>query len=1126
MKIFQLLPLAVIALLGLVPAAKGAIMSIDFGSNFVKVGMVQKGKPFHIVVDETSKRKSPLIVAFDDGARQIGVGGKSLAVRKPKRAFVKFRNLLGVSPNSPLVQYYKEGGYPHVFKDSPDGRGVISVDSPNNDGTTYSIEQLVAMDLEYIKKICEMDAEEPVVDAVISVPAYWNVDQRQAMLDAGHLAGLNVLSLVNENTAAAVQYGIDLNYQANMSEHVAIYNMGDSTTQVSVIKYSSYTKKRGLSNKTIGQLEVLHTATDITLGGDAFDRVIAKQLMEEFNQLAKSKGHGDYDISQSPKTMAKIQAAANKAKHVLSANQEVPIYIESLALDLDFKSHMTREKFYELAGDLLTRLEKPLLDALEGAAIAPEDLKTTIVIGGSVRIPAVQTQLKQTLKSEDALSFSLDGDESVALGAAFMAANMSTAFRVRPIGLIDRSLEPIKIDVDSPARDAVAAAGEEAAQEARPAFHKSVGLFKKGSKIGGKKKVTFRHDRDVTVKVAYETEAEAAETTVEEESGIVLFNVTGVERAIEKVTNRTEEKPKITLSFRLTSSGTVEMVDSTVSVQKAVFVKPKKALEKKKKNAKKDNLEDLLGQNKNFTRCESDLDDDEDSDVPNCAACTYYASTCGSFSKCTVDEQLKGSNDVPKTGLGMVLRLPLNDQKCVYQKAKDGQPDEDAGCYSTQSMGTQPCYAVAETEEESADESKDAGGNPEESQKQTEDAKEGDEKEKEGEAAGTGDGKSAADATAESAEQKKNATVETKLIWTRKPIRSSMVQYGAIKGLTELQISEEKAILKDLNERDLLKQKIAQAKNKVEAYVYAARGILRDEKGEEVTTEEEREELLAKLEGAEDWLYDQDEADDTLEKFEGKHRELRELMAGVEFRADEYEKRPEALEKCKSVIAESESWINTLKNRSWIKDTDVEGLQEKVTNFINWVEEAEAKQTETPLTEAPYFNSSTAIAKLTTLVRAAEKLLAKKKPKAPPKPLDYVRCESGKNKTACGRCTHYASSCYSFDTCKSNSTRYALYGKSKCTYNKAESGCFYSVTKDAILGYPCFKGVPKKKASEGSESQNKTETEVPDGSEAPEDEGETQDQADGEEAPSEDSSSSTESTEGQEKASEPSKDEL
>lgn len=1044
----------------MVPLANAAIMSIDFGSRNIKTGMVQKGKPFHIVSDETSKRKSDTVVAFEaDGERRFGAGAKSLLVRKPQNSFEKMRDLLGASFDSPAVRFYNDGQYPHDLKASSDGRGMLSVEANIAGNTTeLSIEQIVAMSLEYIQSNCEADAEEPVVDAVITVPGYWGHKERQAMLDAGELAGLNVLSLINENTAAAVQYGIDLNYKANETETLAIYNMGDTATQVSIVKYTAYTKRRGLSNKTIGQLEIIGFGYDQTLGGEAFDRILVDHMAKEFDEVMAKKGESAKSRDM-PRVMAKLRKYAAKAKHVLSANTEVPLWIESLGMDIDYKSHLTRKAFYAMAEPILARVAKPLEDAMAKAGVQPSDLKTTLVIGGSVRIPAVAKTLKEVLKSDDALGYSLDGDEAVALGAAFMAANMSIAFRVRPIGLVDKATMPISIEIKSPPRDGKETTDDQEAVEPAEAFQKSAALFPLGSRLNSKKAVNFAHDRDFTVTVAYKKakEGEEGPTGSLEERGLSVFNITGVAKALSKASMEPEKKPKIHLSFKMTSSGLVELAKAEISIQKKKAIKPKS---------------NLYADNKTYSRCEAHPE--EDGGNATCGACSHYATGCTTFSKCQKNDPSAKKDDILQG-----MKFPLFGANCSW-RAKDN--DSEAGCYHD-TLGF-PCYQL-----DNSTEKEDSSSNATNTDAKADDS---DATKKEGEdttsdSSGSESEKTETGATEETDKTDKDAEGDKptkdsqeeepkfKIVWVRKSLRSKHSLFGVQKGLSRSQLRDEQSILKALTAADQLKKDIAVSKNNLESYVYKARGLLRDEVGEMVTSEEEREGLIEALEAIEDWLYEQDEADDSVDKFVDKKADIQNQLKLVEHRAAEFEARPMAIEKCREVATSSEKWVSILSNRSWVSESDTQGLRDRVSTFLTWVDDMEAKQAETPLTEPPVFNTSMAYSKLGSVIKAAQRLLGKKKPKPPPKPLDYKRCETGKNKTLCGRCTHYASGCYTFDSCKSNNTRYALYGKSKCYYSKDNGGCFYS---SSSIDYPCFKGVPKKANStkEAKASTNSTES--------------------------------------------------
>jgi hypoxia up-regulated 1 len=303
-------------------------------------------------------------------------------------------------------------------------------------------EELVAMSFQHIKEICEVDAGMPVTDAVITVPEFWTQKERQALLDAAEIAGISVLSLVNENTAAAIQYGIDRKPVANETHRAIFYNMGSTSTKVSLAEFTSY-PERGKKNKTVGQFEMLSVAYDETLGGQAFEVRIMDHLVTEANKMFHAKGNKQMDVRTNQRAMAKLRVAAVKAKAVLSANKDTPIFVSSLANDIDFKTMLSRDKFIELSGDLIDRAVAPLKRVLDDKNFTPADIDAILIIGGGVRIPAIQSALKEFIKRD--LGQGLDGDESMALGAVFRAANLSTQFQVRKFGMIDVTPFPVGV---------------------------------------------------------------------------------------------------------------------------------------------------------------------------------------------------------------------------------------------------------------------------------------------------------------------------------------------------------------------------------------------------------------------------------------------------------------------------------------------------------------------------------------------------------------------------------------------------------------------------------------------------------------------------------------------------------
>jgi len=222
-------------------AACSAVIGIDFGSELIKIALVKPGTSFHIVVDEMTKRSIPSVVSFDSKERFFGNHALALAIKKSKRSFAFMHRLIGKSIDGPEVKQLKDHGFPWEFV-ALDDRKSIGVKFEDD---VFTPEELTGMLFEYIKSISETDAEGPVKDCVISVPSFWTQNERQAIVDIAELSGLSVLSLINHNTAAALQYGIDFKYNVTDPIHrVAIYDMGTSSTEVSIIEYSAYMKTK------------------------------------------------------------------------------------------------------------------------------------------------------------------------------------------------------------------------------------------------------------------------------------------------------------------------------------------------------------------------------------------------------------------------------------------------------------------------------------------------------------------------------------------------------------------------------------------------------------------------------------------------------------------------------------------------------------------------------------------------------------------------------------------------------------------------------------------------------------------------------------------------------------------
>ncbi|KAI3435832.1 hypothetical protein D9Q98_001890 [Chlorella vulgaris] len=436
-------PLAVAVCLALLagPAA-GALLAIDLGSEFLKLSVVKAGRiPISIVINEMSRRKTPALVAFVEGDRLVGEEAASMAVRYPERVYARVADLLGRPADDPRLAAALKAAHrpyslvPAVNRTSPAAAGVQT-----DRGETVSAEELVASVLEYAKHLAEVSVEgSSITDCVLTVPASFTQQQRQALLDAAKLAGLNVMGLIHNHAAAALQYGIDRDF-ANHTETLVVYDLGAASLQAALVSYSAYTNSRGVSTS---QAEVLDVVWREDVGGEQLELVLVEHFADEFNaQLG-----GEQDVRSAPRAMAKLRKQVARTKHVLSANSEAGISVEELWQDRDFRSSITRERFEQLAGDFWARAVEPVTTLLRRNNLTAADITAFELLGGTSRVPAVKQALSAALGGRT-LDMHLDADEAVVLGAGLFAANLSTTFRLRQFGLTDKVPYSINVTLE------------------------------------------------------------------------------------------------------------------------------------------------------------------------------------------------------------------------------------------------------------------------------------------------------------------------------------------------------------------------------------------------------------------------------------------------------------------------------------------------------------------------------------------------------------------------------------------------------------------------------------------------------------------------------------------------------
>ena len=296
------------------------------------------------------------------------------------------------------------------------------------------LEEITAMMIEHIKEMSEKFGETSVKDCAITVPNFWNRDTRIRLLNSASAAGLNVLALVNENTAAAFYYGLD-RLDVEKDVYVIFYNLGASYLQTTLVRYSTVNNTIGNTTKAVEFVEVLAQTFDENLGGSTFDSVLAEYLADKFEEIHKVQ------IKANKKVMTRLIVQANIAKKVLSASRTSLVIVNNMYKGIDFNYNLKREELENIVLKFADRIVKPINDAIELVGVRKEEILFLEVLGGVSRIPKVQEIIKE--KTGFDCSTHLNGDESMAHGSALIAANFSSIVQVKPLWLKDITLQKI-----------------------------------------------------------------------------------------------------------------------------------------------------------------------------------------------------------------------------------------------------------------------------------------------------------------------------------------------------------------------------------------------------------------------------------------------------------------------------------------------------------------------------------------------------------------------------------------------------------------------------------------------------------------------------------------------------------
>ena len=394
------------------------ILGIDLGTTNSAMAVMEGSEP-EILVNAEGDRTTPSVEGFrKDGERVVGKAAKNQAVTNPVNTVSSVKRFIGRS-YAETAEEQKTVAY--NVKNGKDGRAVVDID-----GKDFMSEEISAMVLQKLKADAEKQVGSPITQAVITVPAYFNDAQRQATKDAGKIAGLEVLRIINEPTAAALAYGLD---KTNKEEKVLVFDLGGGTFDVSVLELGD------------GVFEVCSTAGDNHLGGDDWDQRVIDWLADKF------KGETGIDLRQDPMALQRLKEAAEKAKMELSSTTQANINLPFITMDASGPKHLdytlSRAEFERITRDLLDRCRKPVEQALRDAGLSVGEVNEVLLVGGSSRMPAVQQLVKDI--TGKAPNMSVNPDEVVAMGAAVQGGVL--AGDVEGILLLD--VTPLSLGVET-----------------------------------------------------------------------------------------------------------------------------------------------------------------------------------------------------------------------------------------------------------------------------------------------------------------------------------------------------------------------------------------------------------------------------------------------------------------------------------------------------------------------------------------------------------------------------------------------------------------------------------------------------------------------------------------------------
>jgi len=406
---------------------KGPAVGIDLGTTYSCVGIFQNDR-VEIIANDQGNRTTPSFVAFNDTERLIGDAAKNQAASNAKNTVFDAKRLIGRHYNDRAVQSDLKH-FPFQVVQAKGGSGPAIRVQHKGEPKDFLPEEISAMVLSKLKETAESYLGEAVPSAVVTVPAYFNDAQRRSTCDAGKIAGLDVLRIINEPTAAAIAYGLD-RQKSGGAKNVLIFDLGGGTFDVSLLTIEE------------GIFEVKATAGDTHLGGEDFDNRLVDWCVNDFKRKHK------LDVTGNARAMRRLRTACERAKRTLSASATTTIEVDSLFEGQDYFASITRARFEELCMDLFRGTMEPVEKVLRDAKMSKADVHDVVLVGGSTRIPKVKDLLSSYFNGKE-LSASVNPDEAVAYGAAVQAAILSNNGSAKTSEVLLLDVTPLSLGLET-----------------------------------------------------------------------------------------------------------------------------------------------------------------------------------------------------------------------------------------------------------------------------------------------------------------------------------------------------------------------------------------------------------------------------------------------------------------------------------------------------------------------------------------------------------------------------------------------------------------------------------------------------------------------------------------------------